>query len=128
MNDELLQQILEAINGTNERLDNLQIIVEGMGKSDEGGSDTEQAAVVEEPVSKVEESLQNIESGVNQINGVLADGGQKTETVATEVDYTKSISDVHNGVLFGNTLLLSITVVLGLLFGLQIARIVWRKM
>ncbi|MSA03720.1 hypothetical protein GKG47_20155 [Lactonifactor sp. BIOML-A3] len=130
MNDELLQQILEAINGTNERLDNLQMTVEGMGKNEESSNNAGKTPVVEEDNSKVEESLLDIGQNVAEIKGVLSDGkSQEVAAAATEnPDYTQILTQVKESTMVGNTISLYLCMGVALIFGILLARTVWRKM
>ena len=130
MNDELLQQILEAINGTNERLDNLQMTVEGMGKNEESSNNAGETPVVEEDNSKVEESLLDIGQNVAEIKGVLSDGkSQEVVPAATEnPDYTQILTQVKESTMVGNTISLYLCMGVALIFGILLARTVWRKM
>lgn len=125
--EELLSQILESLNSTNERLDTMyQYTLERdqkidayiQQKDEQSLSEKEEAKQVEQ--SQKDATAKALESTLDYTQ-VLND--LSTHTVAIQ----KSMSDANDNLKVSNTFLTCIIVILGLLCGFLFARCVWRK-
>lgn len=125
--EELLSQILDSLNATNERLDTMyQYAIERdqkidayiQQKDEESLSEKEEAKQAEQ--SQKDATAKALESTLDYTQ-VLND--LSTHTVAI----SKSMSDTNDNLKVSNTFLTCIVVILGLLCGFLFARCVWRK-
>lgn len=138
--EELLQAILEAVQGTNERLDVLQAYIENKDfqnqeePADENKSIPEAGEISGEQSPALETSVLQIESDVSSIQTLLSASPQNLEGEGTS-NYQEVLASLNDTVeknltalKFTNTVSVSLLFAVSIVCGILFARSFWRKL